>query len=78
MTQCATNEVKISNIDNKSQWELVFHDKIIVGNEYKTINWVRIKVIDRKENTVMYNPRVIWEWYSNKRYSIESPLLFTI
>ena len=27
MTQCATNEVKISNIENKSQWELVFERK---------------------------------------------------
>ncbi len=27
MTQCATNEVKTSNTENKSQWELVFERK---------------------------------------------------
>ena len=78
MTQCTTNEVKTPNIENKSQWELVSFSKVEVNKEYKTMNWLRLKVIWLDKWLVHFNPRVIWEWYTNKRYTLENPLLFTI
>lgn len=78
MTQCAIQEEKTSNIENKWQWELVFGSKIQVYKEYKTLNWLRLKVIWVDKWLVHFNPRVIGEWYSQKRYTLENPLLFTL
>lgn len=78
MTQCTTNEVKTLDTENKSQWELVSFSKVEVNKEYKTMNWLRLKVIWLDKWLVHFNPRVIWEWYTNKRYTLENPLLFTI
>jgi len=64
MTQCATNEVKTSNTENKPQWELVFERK---REEYLENNLTDIRALFEEFliNDCDYSSRNIsevWDW----------------